>query len=282
MAVCSVLTIIKGIVEKNILTGEEVVAVREIAIGDWGSHNASYYKVPVAVAAKQMTDVVSIEIVDRAGNVYNNAYTMSVREYGHKILAANQTEKTKIVVVDMLNYGAAAQTNFGYATSDLANSQLTEDQAALATKSQAMSNNQVKGTNFYASNLTLEDCILMNQYFTLKDYDISTLRAEITFTDNQGAQKIIPVTADEIILYNAKNKIYKVCVDDIVLADAKCLVTVTVYDAEDNAIAWGTDSVESIAYRGSEASSTSANLRAVYDYIMRFAASAYVYVGGKA
>ena len=264
----------------TITSGEEVVDVREIAIGDWGSANVSYYKVSVAVSAKQMTDVVSIEIVDEDGNVYNNPYSMSVREYGHRILAADQSEATKIVVVDMLNYGAAAQTNFGYATEDLANSQLTEEQAALATTSQTLSNNQVKGTNFYASNLTLEDCILMNQYFTLKDYDISTLHGEITFTDNQGAQKTVPVTADEILLYNAKNNIYKVCVDDIVLADAKCLVTVTIYDAQDNAIAWGTDSVESIAYRGSEASTTSANLRAVYDYIMRFAASAYVYVGG--
>jgi hypothetical protein len=59
-----------------------------------------------------------------------------------------------ILLVDMLNYGAAAQTQFGYRTDDFANKNLTEAQKAMATGPVACSNNQVAGTNYIGSNLS--------------------------------------------------------------------------------------------------------------------------------
>ena len=230
-------------------------------------YNASYYKVTYGVAAKEMADDVTVEIVDAKGNVVSNAYTTSVRDYGMKVLAmGNMGAKVKTVVVDMLNYGAEAQTYFGYNTSDLANNQLTEEQKNLATATVACANNQVKGENYAGATLTLEDSILLNLMF--KGTDTTGMSAEIKFTDYAGTDKTVTLTADEFGTYGSY---IKIVVDEIVLADAFSVVSVTIYNANGTVYAQGSDSVESYVARSAK---TDLN-----DAIMKFATSAKAYLG---
>ena len=260
----------------------ELVRSFEVGSSQWESYNVSYYKVPVAMSAKQMSDELRIVFIDGEGNVCSNEYTISIRAYAHKILdIASMPTTTKTVVVDMLNYGAAVQKYFGYNTSDLANCLLTDQQKALATPGVEMENNQVTGANFYSANLSLEDRIQMNIYFKgLKGKDLSAMYGQITFTDNKGVAKSVDFAGSDMAAYNEAAGIYRVAVKEIVLADSKCPVTVTVYNADGTVFASGTDSVESIAYRASNASSTTDTLKEVYDCIMRFASSAYIFVKG--
>ena len=274
---------------KSDLTGEGYTAiitqtladgttrVTDVAQSDWGAMGSIYHKVSVRIAAKEMADPLAIEIVDADGNVYNHAYTSSVRDYAGRALAANSTtDYVRALMVDMLNYGAAAQNHFKYNASDLANNALTEEQQALATAKVDCTNKQVKDETVYGANLSLEDSILLNTYFMgLKGKDIASMYAMVTFADYQGINKEVRVEGSEFEAYGSSGDIYKIVVDDVVLADAKQLVTVTLYDADGTVYGTGIDSVESYVAR---AESNSTDTYGLYANIMKFATSAYNYL----
>ena len=227
-------------------------------------YNSSYYAVSLTVAAKQMADVVTVEVFDENGNAVSNVYETSVRGYAMNLLANKaMTVKIKTLLVDMLNYGSEAQTYFGYNAADLANSKLSDEQKALATDTVTCTNKQVKGQNFYGASLSLEDSILLNLFFrNVKD----GYTAKIIFTDFRGEVKTVE---KDLVPYSGS--IYKIVVDDIVLADAFTTVTATVYDADGNVYGTATDSVESyIARTGNSA---------LNEAIMKFASSAKAYLG---
>ncbi|MBP3633419.1 MAG: pilus assembly protein N-terminal domain-containing protein [Oscillospiraceae bacterium] len=244
----------------------KMVKTTEVKSSDWASFSNTLYKVTAKVRAMEMADELSIRIVDEEGNVYNNAYTTSVRAYGMKALAAaSSTDEMKTLVVDMLNYGAEAQTKFSYNTGDLANKELTEAHKALATEEVVCTNGQVKGKNYVGTNLALEDKVELNLFFK----DVTTdMYAEVSYTDFKGNVVSYIVDGEDFVLYTGTT--YKVPVDKIVLADAFSPVTVTVYNADDTVHATGTDSVESYVARAAE--------NALNEAIMKFAYSARNYL----
>jgi hypothetical protein len=271
------------LVGSNMTLGNELrmnVAVKSSDLGD-GTYTAkvthgdtvteaavlpysdAYHAVSFSVAAKQMADKVTVEIFDENGNAVSNVYETSVRDYAMSLLAnQKQPAAVKVVLVDMLNYGAEAQKYFGYNTEDLANGLLTDAQKALATESVTCQNKQVKGKNFYGTNLALEDRILLNMAFGNCQEGYT---AKVIFTDYLGAVKTVNKQ-----LAPVSGNIYMVSVDDIVLADAFSPVTVTVYDADGNVHGTATDSVESYIAR--------TNKGEINEAIMKFAYSAREYL----
>ena len=191
-------------------------------------------------------------------------HTDSIRSYAMRILE-NQKDEAKTMLVDMLNYGAAAQNFFGYNTDDLANNQLLASQQDYATKSVNCTDQRVKGTNYYGSTLTLKSKIMMTMYFQNVTRD---MYAKITFTDHKGNAHEIRVDGSEFSKYNSS--VYGVVIDDLVVADGDKLVTVTVYDANGNQVAYATDTVNSYAVRMVEGDM-------LYEMVMKFTTSAYAY-----
>ncbi|MBP3633576.1 MAG: hypothetical protein J6J43_03270, partial [Oscillospiraceae bacterium] len=148
-------------------TDDEGGVTYEIPSSDWEFFSAGRSKVGVRVRAMEMTDTLTLTIKDAEGYDVIDAYETSVRAYAAKALvAASSSAQMKTLVVDMVNYGAAAQTNFSYKATDLANNQLTDAQKALATGDITCANNQIKGTNNLGANLALDDCILLNVFFS--------------------------------------------------------------------------------------------------------------------
>jgi hypothetical protein len=87
------------------------------------------------IAAKQMGDtryyVAYAKLMDEC-YVYSKTYDYSPRKYAMNMLGkASTSEKQKKLCVAMLNYGAAAQTYFGYNADDLMNAALTAEQQAM-------------------------------------------------------------------------------------------------------------------------------------------------------
>ncbi len=245
----------------------------ELVQDNW-STIGTYHKVSVRIAAKEMADQLSIEIRDAEGNVLNETYSTSVRDYAGRALAASSTTiEVKTMMVDMVNYGAAAQQHFSYSTDDLANNALTAAQQALASAKVFCTNDQVKGKNCYGANLSLEDRIEMNVFFSgLKNKDVASMYAMVTFEDYKGKAYEVRVEGSEFI--KMTTDLYGVVVDDIVLADAKQMVTITVYNADGSEFGSAADSVASYVARA-EASGT--DTYGLYANIMKFAASAYNY-----
>ena len=165
---------------------EEGDAVCTFRQSDWETYG-SYYKFSVPVAAAQMTDQVSFQIVDGEGAVCNNPYSTSIQDYVGRIFAGSN-DLTKTLMVDMLNYGTSAQKQFQYRQDCYADSILTEDMQALATDAITCTDARVRGDYYVGSNLSLEENILLNVIFN----GISNpagMTAKVEFTDVLGEEK---------------------------------------------------------------------------------------------
>lgn len=222
------------------------------------------------ISAAEMTDVVTVEIYDEDGNAVSNVYEMSVRTYATKMLERSSAPAAlKTLVVDMLNYGAQAQERFSVNTDDPANSQLTEEQKAMATQDVNYENKQVKGENFAGTSLSLEENIQMRMFFN-GITDSADMYAQVSYTDCvKGAQSYRIEGADFV----TNGNYYGVCVDTIVMADARELVNVVMYNADGTVYGTGSDSIESYCARSGQSE--------LNDTIMRFSNSAYFYLTGK-
>jgi len=138
-----------------------------------------------------------------------------------------------------------------------------EQQETYATAEVECVNNRQSITNFVGSNLSLEDSILLNVFFKVTYSD--ALTATVSFTDYQGKEV---VAEGELSKYSSMTK----CViNQIVLADAKC--SVTVYNG-DTVVGQGVESVESYIARNLTSEATGAINMA----IMKFATSAKNYL----
>ena len=238
------------------------------------SYNASYYAASYSVAAKEMTDVLSCEIYDAEGYLVSNPFTRTVAQYAMTLLNnASQKATLKSVIVDMLNYGTEAQKYFKYNEDAYANAEVTEaQQAQFATGDVECSNVQDKILNCAGSNLSLEDSILLNVFFSgVSGKDISKMSATIEYVDYKGNTVTATVGAEKY-----GSSMAKVVVNRIVLADAKRPINVKLFDADGTKIGEGVESVESYIARNL----TNASTGAINMAIIKFATSAYNYLGG--
>ena len=96
---------------------------RSVATQDNG-----YYVFKCLVNAKEMTSIITAQVVD--GEAKGTAYTYTVQDYAKYMLAhANKYEKEQDLIKAMLNYGSACQVYFDYNLENPANSIMgTSDQ----------------------------------------------------------------------------------------------------------------------------------------------------------
>lgn len=235
--------------------------------------NNIYYTIPVGIAAAELADDLSIEIIDADGHVVNNAYTTSGRTYAMNMLNGSSSEVLKTLIVDMLNYGAQAQITFDHNVDDLANAEMTAEQLALGTVDElALSNSQKLGGACVGTALELEQRILVKILFS-GITDTTGMHATISYENLNGELIESTVPAEELIYSNGY---YGVEVNTVAPAEARSMITVTMYDADGNVYGYGTDSIEGYAQRQI---SNNRPLATMCDLIMRFADSSKAYLG---
>ncbi len=108
--------------------------MKYIAVSDTLPKDQGTWIFSIPVEAKQMTDAITFWF-EKNGVSGSKVRTTTVAEYAYYILRAdlatldcglNQSVYLKALMASMLNYGADAQTYFGYHTDDLANARLGE------------------------------------------------------------------------------------------------------------------------------------------------------------
>lgn len=150
------------------------------------------------VAAKEMGDTLTAVLeftrdgVDYSGTVD----TYSLKEYAMERLANSDNEKFKTLLVDLLNYGAAAQNYFEYRTDSLVNADLTAEQRALATQNYdpATVANTENGNSqtTYPAAITGKNIVFGNRITLLtatsftQDSDLTGVFLRIRYTDING------------------------------------------------------------------------------------------------
>ena len=183
------------------------------------------------------------------------------------------TEKLLTVVVDMLNYGSAAQTYFGYKADNLANAGLSEALQAKATGDVICEKETEVVLGYAGTVVSLEQQIVLKMYFNaVSGHALEDLYAEVEFTNYRNTAVTATIPGSE---FTKNGNYWIVPVDEMVLSDAFELLTVSIYDKNDpeTALAIGRDNLESNVARN-----TTVKVQPVYDAIMKFATSAKAYL----
>ena len=249
---------------------------------DWTRYNSSMKKIPYSkLAAKEMIDVVHVYLYDGDGTLVA-VRTSSIRDYAMLSIAAeekkaeaNRKMATLVMCVDMLNYGAAAQLNFGYAVDDLATSLLNDAQMGYATDDVTdLENVYVQGYKCAGTNLTLASNISLN--FVFKNTDLADgMYATLTYTDHYGNEHTETFTRSEFTRYNSSMS--KVTPQELAVADGKTVITCTVYNADGTVFSVSKDSVESNILRANNSVSTTESARLMNNMLLRFSRAAKEY-----
>ncbi len=252
-----------AVIEKEWADG--TTTTKTIPAEAWGSVDQYYAIVYDGLAAKEMGDTFYVTIYNADGIAISNARVDSVRDYVMRNVDGYDAVG-KALMVDMLNYGAAAQTNFAYGTEDLASNQLTDTQKSWGTAELAeLTDSRVSGTNYLGTRLVLESRIQLQAAFkglTADQYAI------YTYTNAKGeAQEVRVEGADFVDAGGVKG----IELSALIYADARAIVDLTVYNADGSVYGAASDSIEGYAVRNSTGDD-------VYSALMKFADSAKAYL----
>ncbi|MBR5570238.1 MAG: hypothetical protein IKW10_05010 [Oscillospiraceae bacterium] len=194
------------IVAKNAVVNITIAGQTEsYALSKQTPNAQGLYLVPVKVAAAQMTENITVQLVS-GGQVCEGA-TFTVKEYVQTILAGDYSAEAKALAKHMLNYGAAAQKYFDINQNDLANAgyELTEEvvlpQVAPMTVTGAIEN-----VYFYGASMVFDYQAALRFYFwgNAEGIDFGAYEAvaendkfyvEVPGIDPQNYDKAITITA---------------------------------------------------------------------------------------
>ena len=268
------------------------VETQTVMQNTWGKDNENGKHVITfsGVDAKEMTDTLTVQLYNAAGQAIGAAYTDSTKDYAMRqiqsttqdIASGKETEKnTKIrtMLVDMLNYGAAAQNYFDHNTDNLANKELTEaQQSNWATKELADITNTRNCTNtnvYKGTRLNLKSSLGFQMAFDLTGCDLSKVEICYSYTDHYGNRKEGTITNGQMI-----DGVYVITVDTVVLADARQDVTVTV-SSDGNELVSVTDSIAAYVARVQRGEVNAENLEELKELcqmLMKFSDSSHTYL----
>ncbi len=252
-----------AVIEKSWADG--TTTQKRIPFDQWGTVEQYYAIVYDGLAAKEMGDAFTVTIYNGDDVAISEPKHDSVREYVSRAFDS-QPDSGKTMMVDMLNYGAAAQTHFGYGTGKLANSWLTPAQKVFGTAQvPTMGNYQYKGPNYLGTRFVLESRIQVQMAFSGLTDDMYAI---YNYTDSNGKTQSVRVEGSAFITAGSRKGVE---LSSLVYADARGLVTVMVYKADGTLHGMAIDSIESCAYR------SDGNLFAA---LMKFADSAKAHLYG--
>ena len=123
--------------------------------------------VTVSVAAAQMNDTIVLTVKNGEETVHTGEY--SVRKYAETILTGDYADYVKAMVKELLNYGAAAQTYFGYNATNLVNAGYELESAAevpTEVPTVAVEDN-LAGISLYGMSLVFRNKVAVRFYFNV-------------------------------------------------------------------------------------------------------------------
>lgn len=267
---------------------EAVVTSVELSDECTDPTNAKNYAVPYpGIAAKEMGDNVYFAIYDANGNQVTTLEKYSILTYANNQLKSTTDAKFATLLVDMLNYGAAAQVYIGYDVEHLVNAGLTEEQKAYASDDlvidATLQEGYINSLSPSAKSLTLKNTIEIAVKYTYmsgnyKEQVKNAAYAVATYTTYAGTpmEKRMELTEGTA---GGGSKDAKI--DFMSTANMRTLINVKLYDANDNVIE-GTELVYSIsAYVYNQLKNgynDANNLHVLLMRIMQFGDSAYAYM----
>ena len=192
------------------------------------------------IAAKEMgNDIHAVLYMEKNDKTYQTGIDIySIKTYAYNRLEKSSSEYFKRLMVDMLNYGAAAQEHFEYNVANPVNNDLSAAQKALASEMIELSSkeNTVQTTGasaeFYGKSVVLGNSVELKYYMTFAGGAPSdSVRLELTYTSAVGTNYHIVIPASEFE-YNTGYQAYSAKLTTIAAKDMFCVVTAEIYDGD--------------------------------------------------
>lgn len=140
----------------------------EYKASEYVNADDSYVYVSASVAAAQMTDEITVTVINGEDQAENSGYT--IKTYAETILSGDYDDDTKAMVTAMVHYGAAAQTYFAYNLNNMVN-EITSlegytepDLTGIEIAAPSVSGS-AEGITFYGASLVFENKIAVRFYF---------------------------------------------------------------------------------------------------------------------
>ena len=190
------------------ITGYETQTVTDFSRKD-GCHVYTFS----GISAKEMGSTVTATLYATGNGALANSETVnySVLTYAMNQLQNSTDTKLHTLLVDLLNYGAQAQTYWSYNTANLVNAGLTPDQQALSTKDapaleshRAVTRQEGATVHFRSASLSLREKVTINYYLDLTDYagDRNDLQVVITYVDTDGVPQTAYIDGSALVQRN--------------------------------------------------------------------------------
>lgn len=289
--------------EQEVVGADPIVGVMHKSEGNVISDGISF---PVGIKSTCMNDeVVGYQYVKVGDQWYTGmASPYSVVTYAQEAFttfAGDSYANLRTAVVDMLRYGSAAQTAFGYDAENLAINHLTAEQQAEGSSTLANDPvnqyvNTAAGSEeafFYDQQLDASQRVLMDLKFYAGGYtgDKDAMTVKVTYTDFNGNDREETyvnktVATDEQLAkgkyftVNASNPaLYTLQCNDATAIDMRVAFTFTICDADGNAIGVPlTYSVQSYVYSVLiEGKISDPNIIALSNVMLQYGDSVYKY-----
>ena len=254
------------LIERTSANDQTTKTTQKITSDLWNA-DSDYYIINFnGLAAKEMCDTLTLTMYNANNEPVSKPWIDSMRDYAMRVLskATEQTQKT--LAVDFLNYGAEAQKQFDYCKTDLANAKLTEEQKKFASDTPTFNSKLDGGDKRVGSNLILENNILFVVAFRGLNRDMS---ATVTFKHHNGQDVAVEIPGSE---FGTSGNVYYVPIDEIVVADARQPITITVKNADGSVYTTCQDSIEDYLAR------YTSTISDINTAVMKFADSAYAYL----
>ena len=244
----------------------------------------AYRFVYADIRADEFATEVTINVLADGEVIQSTVY--SVKMYVQSQLAKSTIPANmKSFLVDMVNYGAAAQNYFDYNTSNLANADLTPEQQAYATKDlpevESVYNVVAGADNLVTTGgvaLSLMNTIEANIYVYLNDCNQEDIYAVLEYQDAFSDEIKEMVVDGNDFKYLLNNK-YSIVFDEYTPMQMGDAFTVRFF-AKDTDAQIGetmTYSIHSYVVRAMEKDDIDPELRAVLEAMIKYGASAKAY-----
>lgn len=240
------------------------------------------------IAAKEMGSLVTATVHGtKDGKEYaGKSLEYSVKQYAYNKLKADTTDgKFKTMLIDMLNYGAAAQEYWGYNPKNLVNAELTDEQKTHATQTDpALTDNRAvsgtaNGLELKGITLLMQEKIAIKYYFTHKNYTgkMSDLTMKVTYVDSNGQTQTSEITGDK---FTTNGDSYAVVFDELNPTQLHTVCTAEVFDKDGKKVSQTvTYSAESYAARKLADGKTNEKFAKLLREMMKYGDSSAKYFG---
>lgn len=205
----------------------------------------------------------------------------SVLTYATNQLRKTTDSKLRTLLVDLLNYGAAAQTYWNYNTANLANANLTAEQQGYATTEnpeltnyRELIKNDGATVSFKTCSLSLEEKVTINYYLNLANYtgEVGDLELHISYVDTDEEEKTVVIDSSEFEykLHTDGNYYYVVNFSGLNAIQMRTICTAEVFNKDSGERISNTVIYSIESYAQSKSSAADANLVNLVTAMMKY------------